>query len=176
MRKNQQTLWDFAEQRAAQFFNGERVRASGMGFYKSDVHQTVTTETGQSVNDPEGYRVEVKSTVKDKMSFKSSWLGKIAREAKDAGQKPGFYLMFGDQSAFALVPYEDELHGGPPPREEEVPGLGLEKHRMITPIALRWTITETFGGGLLRVSPEVFIAAGCGKGFVFPVWRVMEDE
>lgn len=95
--------WQEAETKCARFFESTKTPGSGIGNIKGDSRQVI--KIGNSItNKPDGWRAECKSTVKNSIPFKYSWLLKVTEEAYEKDQIPGFYVVLGDNTLFALVP------------------------------------------------------------------------
>ncbi len=164
MRTKNQTLWELAEDRAAVYFGGEKVRASGMGYHKSDVRQ-VEVVNNYTVNKEMGFRVEVKSTEKQSIPLQTRWFGKITRESRDQTQLPALFLQFGDLKAFALVP-SDTLYIQGLPLDATILCLG-EKSTKVTPEQLL-SITHVI------VPDYIFKEFNCGRAWEIPIWEIHE--
>lgn len=162
---NKDPWWAIAEKRAADYFGGSLVRGSGRGYYKSDVYQTEVIG-GKTVTKQYGYRVEVKSTVNMSMSFEIPWLIKIIAEAKKYRQHPAFFLLFGDNNAFALIPCDLEEEDEQPTPENTIHLDGKTKQ-------LDAEYLSRFK--YIRLNPLILTRAQLPKDCMYIWWKIEEE-
>jgi hypothetical protein len=150
--------WVKAEEKAAEFFQGERVPGSGLGYRKSDVRQV--DKVGKiSVDREGGYRVEVKSSERVKFVIQKSWFIKIVKESKKVSQTPALFLYTYNHKQFVLIPVES--------LSTTVAFTGNSKS--FSDLDLE---TMALGGMGFKFSEEDFTNQGLPKSYAFTVWRL----
>lgn len=95
--KKKEKEFDKHEERVSKSIIGHRTKASGAGLDKGDAKSKFL-------------RVECKSTEKDSLSIKKSWLDKINSEARITGKEPVFAFQFNNTSHNWIAVKEEMFH------------------------------------------------------------------
>ncbi len=156
--------WKFAESRAALFYEGDLVNGSGRGFLKSDVTQTEIVNGIKSAK-KDGFRVEAKSTETDVFSLKTEILIKIIKEARKYRQHPAFYLLFGDNTGYAIYPTEIE-------NEEITPDNTVNITGSSKTLSTKFLENKRY----LKISRDVLLKNRVAKDAYYVWWKIVKDE